>query len=210
MEKTWNEQQAQQIEKYPVKSGDRFRTFRQDWVVLDTEYPVSAACNYVLANSGETGVLAITERLICRDIPFAPEGYGNNWKNSHVRHILERWMDHYICCQDILWGRLADLTDSMGYGTYGLFRCRVSSLTLGEYVRYREYIPDYGQSWWTMTPQMAVREFQHFENMNRCVEVVHSGGDTGSCMLPGGNKGVPAVCLFRREFAETMAAIQRR
>lgn len=97
-----------------------------------------------------------TTAVILKDFVKKMEfGKNNNYEESNVRKYLNneflKELEKAVCTSNIYTHKV-DLTANDGLKNYGSVRDKVSLITADNYRRYREFLPGYGDWWWTATP----------------------------------------------------------
>ena len=152
--------------------------------ILDMHYPT--------AEGGE-GVFCIA-----KDIAFCEafdEGSRNNWATSSLRKHLHKGLKGKLT-EKIGEGALRvferNLSSDDGLKDYGACNDAISLISCDEYRKYRQYISDKSDRWWTLTARSVLRS-GHSYNV-RLVNPDGSFGDDGAYYRKIGV--VPALCLL--------------
>ena len=102
------------------------------------------------AADGET--TAVILKKFVKKMEF---GKHNNYAKSDVRKYLNsdflKELEKEVGANNI-YEHKVDLTANDGLKDYGSVRDKVSLITAENYRRYREFLPGYGDWWWTATP----------------------------------------------------------
>lgn len=127
-----------------LRPSEHFMFKGFEWVCLDP-------------NTKEGGVLAIMAELGQKNTKFCPnEQYadGNgNWNNYRTSAIRKQvFCLARVIGTDNLILHEVDLVADNGDNSYGTVEDPVFILTCDEYRKYRDYIPHYDNSAWTVTP----------------------------------------------------------
>ena len=94
--------------------------------------------------------------VILKDFATKMEfGERNDYSKSEVRKYLNndflKRLEEVVGADNILKHEV-DLTANDGLKDYGSVRDKVSLITVDNYRKYREFLPGYGDWWWTATP----------------------------------------------------------
>lgn len=97
-------------------------------------------------------VTAVIMKDFVKEMEF---GECNNYAESDVRKYLNndflKELNKAVGADNII-RHDVDLTANDGLKDYGVVRDRVSLITADNYRKYREFLPSYGDWWWTATP----------------------------------------------------------
>lgn len=122
----------------------------------------------VLEQSGDT--TAVIAKEFVRKMGF---GRSNKWCDSEVRRYLNRDFYNELSAavgKDNIIEHTVDLEAEDGTNKGVTTKDNISVLTAGLYRRYREFLPAYGDWWWTATPASAHVDYARY------VCYVNSGG----------------------------------
>lgn len=160
--------------------GEKIEVADIEWIILDKT---------------ELGYLALANKAVkkCRF------GKNNNWKDSEIRTYLEKEFVSKIE-KEIgmeLPSLLRDLWSLDGQTEYGVCEDKMSLISLDEYRKYRNNIPNMGDYWWTLTPDTTKSN----GNDNRNLVVCPSGGVNDNCCYC--EIGVRPLCIFPTEIFES-------
>lgn len=111
----------------------------------------------VLDQDALAGTLCLTDEIVeMRTFNDHGDEYCNNWAFSSLRKYLNgEFLDGLKCDKDILIPFERDLTADDGLKDYGICTDKVSLLTCDEYRKYREFIDNKDDWWWTITAYSA-------------------------------------------------------
>lgn len=158
-----------------LEIGDTFELAGLTWKMLDRT---------------DKGIVCLAER-IKDSFDF---GTNNDWKESSIRKYLNKEFyeklvdeigeDHVVTFERVL-------TSLDGQKEYGSCEDKVSIISLDEYRKYRELIPNEKYWWWTLTPDST-----KCNNDTSWVCIVSPGGDVNyyDC---GGSHGVRPFCILK-------------
>ena len=162
--------------------GDTFELADTTWKILD----ITSAGYICLADNIE-------------DMEF--DSNSNNWENSGLRGYLNgeffEKMAAEIGSKNIIPFE-RNLLSLDGQTEYGKCEDKVSLLTVDEYRKYRNLIPNTKDYWWWLVSPWSTP----CNDYKRAVAVVSSAGnvDVSSC---DGNGGVRPVCIFSSSIFES-------
>lgn len=162
--------------------GDTFKLVDTTWKILD----ITSAGYICLADS-------IEERQFDSD--------SSNWKNSNLRDYLNEEFLEKIAAEIGLENIVPferDLLSLDGQTEYGKCEDKISLLTVDEYRKYRNLIPNTKDCWWWLVSPWSTP----CNDYKRTVAVVSSAGyvdndDCRSC------SGVRPVCIFSSSIFES-------
>jgi hypothetical protein len=168
-----------------VAAGRTVRFADIEWTILDTDF-----------EEGDPDEKVVF--VLAKDVLFEKafdEDNCNNWGKSTLRKYLnEDWLDAVKAQLDtdpfVSFRR--DLTSDDGLKDYGECLDTASLISCDEYRKYRQYIPNKDDWWWTLT----ARSTPHSGNSNnaRCV---NTDGSLSGNNAYNGYKGVaPALCVL--------------
>lgn len=158
-----------------LEIGDTFELAGLTWKMLDRT---------------DKGIVCLAER-IKDSFDF---GTNNDWKESSIRKYLNKEFyeklvdeigeDHVVTFERVL-------TSLDGQKEYGSCEDKVSIISLDEYRKYRELIPNEKYWWWTLTPDST-----KCNNDTSWVCIVSPGGGIGndSCSI---SRGVRPFCILK-------------
>ena len=140
------------------------------------------------AADGETTAVILKEFVMKMEF-----GKHNNYAKSDVRKYLNsdflKELEKEVGASNI-YEHKVDLTANDGLKDYGSVRDKVSLITAENYRRYREFLPGYGDWWWTATPYSC--ESNGYTSDVCCV--YYNGAlDWYGCDC---SKGVRPFCIF--------------
>ena len=173
----------EQERKIPLglKAGDRFDLAGTCWTILDIK---------------EEGYLCLADSVGDKQFDSA----SNNWTTSALREHLntefaEKISDEIGEENIVQFNR--DLMSLDGQTEYGTCLDSVSLLTVDEYRKYRQFIPNYGDWWWLASPWSTP-----CNNDETWAAVVVPSGDISinSCR---NDNGVRPVCIFSSAIFES-------
>lgn len=157
-----------------------------------------AGSEWTVLDKTDIGYLAIMRGFESLGTEFDKKS--NNWKNSELRDYLNTKFLEKVE-SDIGKGILPeferDLLSLDGQKEYGKCTDKVSLLTVDEYRKYREYLPNTDKWWWLCTPWSTV--------CNECeytVAVVSPSGFISSSNYDN-YCGVRPVCIFPSSIFES-------
>lgn len=164
-----------------LKVGDTFDLAGTYWTILDIK---------------EEGYLCLADSI--GDSAFDSES--NNWTTSKLREHLntefaEKISDEIGEENIVQFNR--DLMSLDGQTEYGTCLDSVSLLTVDEYRKYRQFIPNYGDWWWLASPWSTP-----CNNDETWEAVVSPSGSIGIINYCNGN-GVRPVCIFSSAIFES-------
>ena len=145
---------------------------------------------WIILDKAESGYMALAAESIGRKT----FGSSNDWRESSLREFLNG--DFLKEIEEKLGTALPeferDLISLDGQTEYGGCMDKVSLITLDEYRKYREFIPNAGYWWWTCTPDST-----KCNGDTAWIRVVSSGG-VFNC-----NFGVRPFCIFPSSLFES-------
>lgn len=162
--------------------GDTFELVDTTWKILD----ITSAGYICLADSIE-------------DMKFDSDS--NNWENSDLRDYLNEGFLEKIAAEIGLENIVPferDLLSLDGQTEYGKCEDKVSLLTVDEYRKYRNLIPNTKDYWWWLVSPWSTP----CNDYKRAVAVVSSAGDIRRNICDG-NFGVRPVCIFSSSIFES-------
>lgn len=162
--------------------GDTFELADTTWKILD----ITSAGYICLADSIE-------------DMKF--DSNSNNWENSDLRDYLNEGFLEKIAAEIGLENIISferNLLSLDGQTEYGKCEDKVSLLTVDEYRKYRNLIPNTKDYWWWLVSPWSTP----CNDYKRAVAVVSSAGNIygSNCR---GNYGVRPVCIFSSSIFES-------
>lgn len=162
--------------------GDTFELVDTTWKILD----ITSAGYICLADSIE-------------DMKFDSDS--NNWENSDLRDYLNEGFLEKIAAEIGLENIVPferDLLSLDGQTEYGKCEDKVSLLTVDEYRKYRNLIPNTKDYWWWLVSPWSTP----CNDYKRAVAVVSSAGNISgnNCVS---NDGVRPVCIFSSSIFES-------
>lgn len=162
--------------------GDTFELVDTTWKILD----ITSAGYICLADSIE-------------DMKFDSDS--NNWENSDLRDYLNEGFLEKIAAEIGLENIVPferDLLSLDGQTEYGKCEDKVSLLTVDEYRKYRNLIPNTKDYWWWLVSPWSTP----CNDYKRAVAVVSSAGDVSRSNCDSHN-GVRPVCIFSSSIFES-------
>ena len=162
--------------------GDTFELVDTTWKILD----ITSAGYICLADSIE-------------DMKFDSDS--NNWENSDLRDYLNEGFLEKIAAEIGLENIVPferDLLSLDGQTEYGKCEDKVSLLTVDEYRKYRNLIPNTKDYWWWLVSSWSTP----CNDYKRAVTVVSSAGFIGNFDCNCDN-GVRPVCIFSSSIFES-------
>lgn len=162
--------------------GDTFELVDTTWKILD----ITSAGYICLADSIE-------------DMKFDSDS--NNWENSDLRDYLNEGFLEKIAAEIGLENIVPferDLLSLDGQTEYGKCEDKVSLLTVDEYRKYRNLIPNTKDYWWWLVSPWSTP----CNDYKRAVAVVSSAGYVSSNYCDNGS-GVRPVCIFSSSIFES-------
>nr|DAO70888.1 MAG TPA: hypothetical protein [Bacteriophage sp.] len=162
--------------------GDTFELADTTWKILD----ITSAGYICLADNIE-------------DMEF--DSNSNNWENSGLRGYLNgeffEKMAAEIGSKNIIPFE-RNLLSLDGQTEYGKCEDKVSLLTVDEYRKYRNLIPNTKDYWWWLVSPWSTP----CNDYKRAVAVVSSAGNVNDCLCNSIN-GVRPVCIFSSSIFES-------
>ena len=150
---------------------------------------------WIILDKAESGYMALAAESIGRKT----FGSSNDWRESSLREFLNGEFLKEI--EEKLGTALPeferDLISLDGQTEYGGCMDKVSLITLDEYRKYREFIPNAGYWWWTCTPDST-----KCNGDTAWIRVVSSGG-VFNYYLFNYNLGVRPFCIFPSSLFES-------
>ena len=142
----------------------------------------------VLGHGTET--TAVITRNFVASMPF---GKNNEWTTSNVRRFCnDEFYEELVAAvgKDNIIEHKVDLAADDGTGKEKSCKDKVSIITTERYRRYREYLPKYGNWWWTATKPSYDTDYY------RCVCCPDSSGalSWGGC---DSDSGVRPFCILK-------------
>lgn len=148
--------------------------------------------HYLTAVEGE-GVFCIA-----KDIAFCKafdEDNCNNWASSSLRNHLNIDFKDQLAeriGEDALLAFERDLTSDDGLKDYGICVDKISLISCDEYRKYRQYISNKSDWWWTLTPWSTPHSGNSYD-----ARLVYADGSLDSSNTDNGDVGVvPGLCLL--------------
>ena len=179
-----NEEHEQLKKKYQkLEVGNTVEVAGIKWLVLDKV---------------ENGYLVISEDFYGEEKRF--DNSKNDWKISSLRNYLNTELRKKIeedIGEDALVKFKRVLTSLDGQTEYGTCEDYVSLITVDEYRKYRDLLPNTGEYWWTLTADSTASN-----DNSRWVRVVSPRGFI-SINICGRNYGVRPVCIFSSSIFES-------
>lgn len=171
-----------------------FKEFKEKKVPEVGKTMEIAGVQWIILEETNKGYVALAAEPIEKMI----FGKNNDWKESSIREILNTDFLEKIEKEV---GELPeferDLLSLDGQTEYGKCIDKISLISLDEYRKYRKYIPNYENCWWTLTPDST-----RCNKDSSWIRVVGPSGDFG-----GGNcgisRGVRPFCIFPSEIFES-------
>lgn len=153
-----------------------------------------AGIKWTVLEKLENGYLAIADSIGNKRF-----GSNNDWKESSIRKMLNTEFAEKI--EKELGVELPeferDLFSLDGLKEYGTCMDKVSLLSIDEYRKYRDKLPNTGKWWWTLTPDST-----RCNGDSSWIRVVSPSGDFNcdSCDI---GFGVRPVCIFPSSIFES-------
>lgn len=161
--------------------GEKIEVADIEWIILDKT---------------ELGYLALANKAV-KKCQF---GKNNNWKDSEIRTYLEEEfvpkIEKEIGMELPSFQR--DLWSLDGQTEYGVCEDKVSLISFDEYRKYRKIIPNFGEYWWTLTPDTTKGN-----GSEKYMAVVCPSGDIGHNFFNFNEGGVRPFCIFPTENFES-------
>lgn len=164
-----------------LKIGDTFELAELTWKILDRT---------------DKGIVCLAER-IKDSFNF---GLNNDWKESSLRKYLNKDFyenlvdeigeDHVVTFE-------RDLISLDGQKEYGKCEDKVSIISLDEYRKYRELIPNAEYWWWTLTPDST-----KCNGDTSWIRIVSPSGNFNGYDY-GSSDGVRPFCIFSSSLFES-------
>lgn len=153
-----------------------------------------AGIRWTVLEKLENGCLAIADSIGNKRF-----GSNNDWKESSIRKMLNTEFAEKI--EKELGVELPELERDLlsldGLKEYGSCKDKVSLISVDEYRKYRDKLPNTGDWWWTLTPDST-----RCNNDSRWITVVSPSGNfySISCNC---DYGVRPVCIFPSSIFES-------
>ena len=161
--------------------GDAFKVADLEWKILDIT---------------ENGYVCIGEKLP-DNMTF---GSNNDWKSSKIRKYLNgefyKKLTDEIGEENIIEFE-RNLLSLDGQTEYGSCEDFVSIISLDEYRKYRQLLPNEKYYWWTLTPDST-----KCNGDETCIRLVCPSGDVNHSDVDG-NRGVRPFCIFSSSIFES-------
>ncbi len=161
--------------------GDEFQLAGTTWKILDIT---------------DAGYMCLAESIGNREF----DSDDNNWKTSDLRSYLNKEFLEKLE-EEIGKGNVLEFERNLisldGQTEYGSCTDKMSLLTVDEYRKYREYIPNANKWWWLITPWSTP-----CNDYSSTVAVVSPSGDVNYCSYYGSN-GVRPFCIFSSSIFES-------
>lgn len=164
------------------KVGDTILIGDSEWVILDiNKKTIILLSKYCLTKTA-----------------FSNTDY-NNWWMSDARHYvyLKTLNDLYRYIKDYGMSMFRDTTSLSGSKAYSNVFDPISLLTIDEYRRYREFIPNVKENWWLLTPRGVACE----GDISSVVGVKEDGNIDFFDAIRN-DIGIRPVMMLRTEFLE--------
>lgn len=157
-----------------------------------------AGIKWMVLDKLEKGYLVISEDFYGEEKEF--DNSKNDWKVSSLRNYLNTELRKKIeedVGEDALFKFKRDLTSLDGQKEYGICEDYVSLITVDEYRKYRDFLPNTGEYWWTLTADTTASN-----DDSRWVRVVSPRGYVYNrdCNY---YYGVRPVCIFSSSIFES-------
>lgn len=153
-----------------------------------------AGIRWTVLEKLENGYLAIADSIGNKRF-----GSNNDWKESSIRKMLNTEFAEKI--EKELGVELPeferDLFSLDGLKEYGTCMDKVSLLSVDEYRKYRDKLPNTGKWWWTLTPDST-----RCNGDSSWIRVVSSSGDIDNVNYYV-DYGVRPVCIFPSSIFES-------
>ena len=151
-----------------------------------------AGIKWIVLDKLEKGYFVISEDFYGEEKEF--DNSKNDWKVSSLRNYLNTELRKKIeedVGEDALFKFKRDLTSLDGQTEYGICEDYVSLITVDEYRKYRDLLPNTGEYWWTLTADSTASN-----DDSRWVRVVSPRGGILNCYC-GRSFGVRPVCILK-------------
>ena len=150
-----------------------------------------AGIKWIVLDKLEKGYFVISEDFYGEEKEF--DNSKNDWKVSSLRNYLNTELRKKIeedVGEDALFKFKRDLTSLDGQTEYGICEDYVSLITVDEYRKYRDLLPNTGEYWWTLTADSTASN-----DDSRWVRVVSPRGyfNNFCCSI----SGVRPVCILK-------------
>lgn len=154
-----------------------------------------AGLQWTVLDQLEDGFLCIAESIGNREF-----GKNNDWKESDIRKYLNsEFLEMLVkeIGEDAIQEFERNLLSHDGQKEYGTCMDKISMITVDEYRKYRELLPNTGKWWWTITPDSTP-----CNNDNRWMIVVSPSG--GICCNDYDDfGGVRPLCILKSNIFES-------
>ena len=150
-----------------------------------------AGIKWIVLDKLEKGYFVISEDFYGEEKEF--DNSKNDWKVSSLRNYLNTELRKKIeedVGEDALFKFKRDLTSLDGQTEYGICEDYVSLITVDEYRKYRDLLPNTGEYWWTLTADSTASN-----DDSRWVRVVSPRGFIDFSYFTH-HCGVRPVCIF--------------
>ena len=150
-----------------------------------------AGIKWIVLDKLEKGYFVISEDFYGEEKEF--DNSKNDWKVSSLRNYLNTELRKKIeedVGEDALFKFKRDLTSLDGQTEYGICEDYVSLITVDEYRKYRDLLPNTGEYWWTLTADSTASN-----DDSRWVRVVSPRGYFNNFCCSG--CGVRPVCILK-------------
>ena len=150
-----------------------------------------AGIKWIVLDKLEKGYFVISEDFYGEEKEF--DNSKNDWKVSSLRNYLNTELRKKIeedVGEDALFKFKRDLTSLDGQTEYGICEDYVSLITVDEYRKYRDLLPNTGEYWWTLTADSTASNDDSW-----WVRVVSPRGFFDNCCCDF-DDGVRPVCIF--------------
>lgn len=174
------EKESERVELGTLEDGDKFQWNGYTLTVLDKNYT-------------ENGVFVLTDEILTT-MRFNNKECEeqNNWAKSSLRDYLNTTFLSMLWDEDKMIPFERDLTADDGLKDYGTCTDKISLPTCDEYRKYRKYIDNKNDWWWTITPCSTP-----LSGLSDIARIVGAGGSLSTRGAFSGYSGVsPAYVLL--------------
>ena len=161
-----------------MKNGQKFTYKGIEFIKLDD-----------VEINGKKGALCITSK-IWEYLPFDHnwrKDVYNNFKESDIKRVLNTWFLKKLNKKDLLEFEI-DLRQ------YGTDKTYVGLLTVDQYEKYRNLIPNMDFWWWLASP---------YRSGGRTVYFVNPDGSLGNYGIANSSRGAVPACVFESSILES-------
>lgn len=157
-----------------------------------------AGIKWLVLDKLEKGYLVISDDFYGKSRKFDADC--NNWNSSDMRQELNTELRRKIeeaVGEGGLLKFTRDLLSMDGQTEYGSCEDYVSLISVDEYRKYRKFLPNTGEWWWTLTPDST-----KCNDDTRWIRVVSPSGSIRNCNC-NCSFGVRPVCIFSSSIFES-------